>query len=258
MKNYTPDETLIKARKIMLESLCVVHNLCEKYHLTYWLEGGTLLGAIRHRGFIPWDDDIDIAMPRDDYNKFAEIAKKELPSDLFYQDQETDPNYPNPIARVRKKGTYFEEKWEPENNKYHHGIFIDIIPIDTYNTGIFIDWRNWVYFFRTKYSRHNYPKGTLKRFLIHIYAHTICSIPFKISRRIIEYLKKHKEYFNNPKSKYMSHGLEWQDLCKTKRKDIYPLTLGKDIFEGHSFYIPNNPHNYLTAYFGKDYMTLPL
>lgn len=248
---------ITRARQVMLEILCIIHKLCEKHEITYWLEGGTLLGAIRHGGFIPWDDDIDIAMPRNDFNRFAEIAKKELPNDLFYQDQQTDPEYKLPIAKVRKNGTYFEELIEPLKNRYHHGIFVDIIPTDSYDSEIFIDWRNWVFFFKKKNSRNRYKKGSFRRILTNIYIDLICAIPFRLSLMIISYLRKHKEYFSNPNSKYISHGLEWQDLSKTKRKDIYPLKLGRNIFEGYDFYIPNNYHNYLKAYFGDDYMSLP-
>lgn len=77
----------------MLQILCATDKICTEHHLTYWLEGGTLLGAVRHHGFIPWDDDMDISMPRKDYEQFLKIAPQLLPKDLFLQTQQSDPQY---------------------------------------------------------------------------------------------------------------------------------------------------------------------
>ena len=92
-KDAYEDLSLRDAQMLMVEILEDVHNLCEKHGLKYFLDGGTLIGAVRHKGFIPWDDDIDIGMPREDYEKFIEIAKKELPDNLFLQTFETDKYY---------------------------------------------------------------------------------------------------------------------------------------------------------------------
>ena len=96
----------------MLSILISVHDICEKNNLTYWLEGGSLLGAIRHGGFIPWDDDIDISMPYQDYVKFIEVAEKQLPSNLILQHQGNYPETRFPIAKVRMLNTTFIEKDE--------------------------------------------------------------------------------------------------------------------------------------------------
>ena len=76
-----------------LEALTVIDQICKKHSIKYTLIEGSLLGAIRHNGFIPWDDDVDIAMLRDDLEKFKLICKTELPSKYFYQDMSTDPEY---------------------------------------------------------------------------------------------------------------------------------------------------------------------
>ncbi|MEG0290920.1 MAG: LicD family protein, partial [Erysipelotrichaceae bacterium] len=77
----------------MLVVMKKIHEICEKHNLKYWLVYGSLLGAIRHEGFIPWDDDMDIMMPRKDFNTFASIAQKELGEDFFFQTPNTDHNY---------------------------------------------------------------------------------------------------------------------------------------------------------------------
>lgn len=111
--------------EILNEFVCV----CEKHGLRYYLVGGTLLGAVRHEGFIPWDDDVDVAMPREDYEHFAQIAREELAPQYFYQSPDTDPCYFLTYAKIRKNGTeIYEERFK--NAKFHKGIFIDIFPLD--------------------------------------------------------------------------------------------------------------------------------
>jgi lipopolysaccharide cholinephosphotransferase len=83
-----------EAQKVMLSLLEAFDLLCKKNRLAYWLDHGTLLGAVRHHGFIPWDDDLDVTMPRDDYEKFLEVAKQELPENIFLQTKISDPHTP--------------------------------------------------------------------------------------------------------------------------------------------------------------------
>ena len=93
-RRYNPEgSTLRKQQNKMFEILILIDKLCEKYKINYWLSDGTLLGAVRHGGFIPWDDDLDINMMKSDYLKFIEIAKVELPSNLKIQTHETDKGY---------------------------------------------------------------------------------------------------------------------------------------------------------------------
>ena len=123
------DSKLRQLQLCELEILDEFVRVCEKHGLQYYLVGGTLLGAVRHQGFIPWDDDIDVAMPRKDYDKFAEIAGEELDPRYFYQCPETDPNYFLTYAKIRKNGTeVYEERFK--DAKFHKGVFIDIFPLD--------------------------------------------------------------------------------------------------------------------------------
>ena len=116
-------------QNVCLEILKEVDRVCRKYSILYWLEGGTMLGAVRHRGFIPWDDDLDIAMFREDYDRFCEIAPQELKSGYFLQTRKTDPEYPLFFAKVRKNNTFIDEA-KLDCFNIHKGIFIDIFPVD--------------------------------------------------------------------------------------------------------------------------------
>lgn len=123
------DEKLWQLQTCELEMLDELVRICDKHSLRYYLVGGTLLGAVRHHGFIPWDDDIDVAMPRKDYDKFAELCHKELDANYFYQCPETDPHYFLTYARLRKNGTEIYEK-RFRDSQFHNGVFIDIFPLD--------------------------------------------------------------------------------------------------------------------------------
>ena len=104
-------------------------NFCEEHNLRYFLMCGTLLGAIRHKGFIPWDDDIDVAMPREDYDRFCELASKHFTGDIFFQSFKTDKRYPYCFSKLRNSNTTFVERVY-RYVKMNHGVYIDIFPID--------------------------------------------------------------------------------------------------------------------------------
>ncbi len=123
---------LRKLQLTQLEILLEVVRICDKNNLTYFLVGGTLLGAIRHNGFIPWDDDLDIGMPRSDYEKLIDICKTQLDEKYVLHHLSTDNEYWLPFAKIRKNNTLFNEK-NIQHLDCHKGIFIDIFPLDNGN-----------------------------------------------------------------------------------------------------------------------------
>jgi len=121
-------EVLERVQPVLMEMLREIVRVCEENGIHYILSRGTLLGAIRHKGFIPWDDDMDIAMPRKDYERFCQIASQKLAPEYCFQNWHTDRDYAHPFGKVRKRGTvYVEAKCRrlPEN-----GFYIDIYPLD--------------------------------------------------------------------------------------------------------------------------------
>ena len=122
-------EALKKVQETELEILAEVIRVCEENDIPYFSAGGTTLGAMRHDGFIPWDDDIDIGMLREDYERFLKIAPLKLKKGYTLQHFSTDKNTPFYFAKVRKDGTVFMEKYM-RHIKMHHGIYIDIFPHD--------------------------------------------------------------------------------------------------------------------------------
>lgn len=119
-----------KVWQVEIELFELVEKICKKHNIKFFADAGTLLGAVRHKGFIPWDDDIDLVMFRKDYNKFRKVVKKELPGDFFCQDGYNDKGFYGGMLHIRKNETTAIQLKSFPNITYHQGIFIDIFPLD--------------------------------------------------------------------------------------------------------------------------------
>jgi len=228
----------------LLEALKEVDRICEKNNIDYFLADGTCLGAVRHKGFIPWDDDVDIAMSRSEYKRFIKALEKDLSDKYVYHCYEKNKKYTVtwPAMKIRMKNTYIKEKnvLLPNKCKDSDGIFIDV----------------FIYDYMAKHRIFDIPLRTINTILMPIIVlfeniH-INPIPLKelyrFNARLYGKICKNSEYFSdeitwtfNPIHPY-----------KTKYKDIYPTT--KIEFEDTFLKVPGNYHNYLTSKYGKNYM----
>lgn len=121
---------LKRHQEILTEMLQEIDGICKKYEISYLLFAGTALGAVRHQGFIPWDDDLDIVMMRSDYERFLKIASQELDSEMYYVQKEFSEHFPNFFSKLRKNNTACIERYVPKDPKVHQGIYVDIFPCD--------------------------------------------------------------------------------------------------------------------------------
>lgn len=138
-----------RLHRVDMEIVKEVVGICDAHGFQYYMLGGTMLGAVRHQGFIPWDDDIDLGMPRADYEAFLQVAPTELKKHLKIVNYRTDPNYQYYITRILDTDTQVVEERIGNDNKYTHAS-IDIFPIDgTPNNPIL----RKLYYFRVMYHR---------------------------------------------------------------------------------------------------------
>lgn len=239
-------------KQIELDILREFVEVCEQLDLRYYLLGGTLLGAVRHQGFIPWDDDIDVGMPREDYDIFVRKAQKMLPSHLFIQTIETDPGYVNCFAKIRNSDTTFIES-SAVHMRINHGVFMDVFPLDYYpedaQEQIKLDSRKKWLLRRIgvefKLSAYNTPKGRAKKRIIKMLYPSVSAA-----------IKKREQlYRSTPHSGLMAnHGGAWG------KKEIIPTSWYGDgttvTFEGMRLRAPAEYDKWLTQVYG-DYMQLP-
>ena len=122
-------EELRKMQLLELDLLKEFDRVCRKHGIIYTISSGTMLGAVRHKGFIPWDDDADISMLREEYEKFRSVADELNPDICYFQDHNTDPEYRWGYAKLRRTGTQYVRIGQ-EHLKCKTGIFVDIFPLD--------------------------------------------------------------------------------------------------------------------------------
>ena len=130
-EKYNPDGSVLwRMQERMLEVLMVIDGICRKHHIPYWLSGGSMLGAVRHGGFIPWDDDLDIEMLRPDFERLMKLLPSELPETMALQWHTTDPNYFFQFAKVRDRRSQLFERNGYDKVWKEHGIWVDIFPLE--------------------------------------------------------------------------------------------------------------------------------
>lgn len=133
--NYEITTEMKKVWAVELDLLNKFIEVCEKHNLNYFLDGGTLLGAVRHKGFIPWDDDIDVIMPRTDYNKLFEIAHEEFTHPYFFQTSLSEDGFFRTHAQLRNSNTTGFIEIDGQKPQINKGIFMDIFVLDNVPNG---------------------------------------------------------------------------------------------------------------------------
>jgi lipopolysaccharide cholinephosphotransferase len=250
---------LRKVQLLELKILVEIKRICDKHGISFVLIEGTLLGAIRHKGFIPWDDDIDIGMTRENFEKFCRVAHSELTEEYFLQTPYTDSQYYDYCkALIRLRNTKFLTKGEPIKLK-NNGIFVDIFPFDSipdsYCSGLFY-WGLFNTLFRVYIQRKGYrpnPKNIFARFIMHLGVILCLFIPTnKLEEILNKYYKKYEYYENN--FVIMLKGgwgfKKGRHLRSTISEIIYMP------FEGILMPVPKDYNLYLNNVYGN-YMILP-
>ncbi len=262
-KAYDP-EVLKKLQKIQLEILKDFDFLCQKYDLQYFMLGGSGIGAIRHHGFIPWDDDIDVAMTRKDYDIFLSILDKEMGDKYKILTPLVDKNYACNVTHLQKKGTKFVPETS-KNLKCDLCIDIDIFPLDNMPNDLKLRKKQlrktWVLNKLIFLCGTGHPivpwKGLKKKIaeIVCMLIHLILKV-FHISPQwLYKLLQREQKKYNNEDCNLMCpFEVTMASRAYISKDELYPLV--KVPFESQTVYMPNQYDKYLRRLFG-DYMKLP-
>ncbi len=254
------DKILKKVQMVQLEIAREIKRVCEKNNLTVFLSCGTLLGAIRHKGFIPWDDDLDMGMLRDDYKKFILIANKELDKKYSMIEWRSDIEYPHPMIKVVKNGTILKEKKRKDNS--NHGIWVDIFPFDHVpNNKKERNWQKKEIMFYRAIARAKCHCATWYLNDKILFRKWVKNLPIRFLS--LFFTKKYAAYkyeyaaekFNDlPCNNYYDNG------CDSYDEQIIPEAVFDGVieveFEGEKFWAPKGYELYLKTIYGN-YMKLP-
>ncbi len=250
------DGRLESIQNILLGYLLEVDRICRKHNIKYFLGGGTLLGAIRHHGFIPWDDDADIMMLREDYDKFCKIAESEMPSNMTFQTNENDKNCFYEFAKFRLNNTVFATGFSKTHKDMHNGIAFDIFCHDkTANSKlgqkihlavtlftralVFNKWNN------RKAENGNKIQSAFTNLCIKLFP---IRFSLWLEKKTLSFFKKKKG------AKYLYDG-----MGRNIYNGSFPIEYLNEVeyvdFEGYKLPVPKEYDKYLTFLYG-DYMEL--
>lgn len=244
-----------EVKQVLLYMLDTIDQICRENGIHYFLDSGTALGAVRHSGFIPWDDDIDIGMLREEYDRFLQIAPKLLPKDLVIQNETSEPTFYLFHSKLRKVNTLYTNSRRERDFKYK-GFQIDIFPFDYIGDDLDAAGK---YFERLEKIRVIseakmvvVPPLAKKKRLAYVILKLLPSCFF--NRKSVEKLMRKN---NDTRKKYVA---SFAYMMSKRKKCIFPTDVmmpgGDILFEGKQYMIMKDPDAYLKSMYG-DYMKLP-
>ena len=237
---FNPDGSLLRRHQlVMLGMLKELDRICRKHDIPYFLYWGTLLGAIRHDGFIPWDDDLDVAVLHKDYQRLMKVLPEELPEHIALQTNDTDKNYFYFFAKLRDKRSFLDEGAYDRVFK-ERGIFIDIFPMDKVCPST-QRWRLQSYAY-TLFRAGNGNESSMRKIRTLTWFNRHISFPIlRFFSRVACCGKLTFDY-----------GIPFHKVHDVD--EIFPLST--HVFDGIETFIPSNSHKVLQSLYG-DYMQLP-
>lgn len=255
IEKLTPEE-LKTVQKHALGALLEFDRICRANSINYALYGGTLLGAVRHQGFIPWDDDIDVVVMRSDYDKLIEICQQQLSPDYFWQSHETEDGWYRLYAKIRVNNTIFRELAHSDYN-IHHGVYIDIFPLDTLPDSPTLrkkqyrQYKIWSAGVSCKYINIQNKEGRNK---LLARAAKMAFFPFSLPF-VYKKADKTAKHYNGSDGSCVMPFMSAYGTREIFPKSFYENT--KDtLFEGHMLKIPTEYDRILRQIYG-DYLQLP-
>jgi len=247
------DEELKKIHSKLLVIAEYFDTFCKENEIEYFLMGGTALGAIRHKGFIPWDDDYDTFMDYKNYQKFKRIVKEKLDTNLYYFQEEDTSEFPLFFSKIRMNGTTYIEK-DVEGRDMHHGLFIDIMCLNnTYKNKKL----RYLQYFAARVlnanalARKGYLTTSVKKKVALSITKLIIIKPVK--KALLRFVRR----LNNKETEYLGHFFGRAPFKRTSFKRSL-IGKGKHVkFESLKFPVFSDVDSYLTVRYGDKFMEMP-
>lgn len=257
---YQP-EILGRLHGQLLGILRDIDAVCRRHGITYWLDGGTALGARRHGGFIPWDDDVDLGMPREDHERFLEIAPEALGGDYVVSNPRSNASQASLFTKIWKKGTVFATE-ETDDSGFYQGIFVDIFPYDVLSADPSVASRQMSACRKHQLSAylihsgnvkvpHKGALGALERLAGHA-GHLACKLTSSHAKIVEAFLADAALGAQDPGSDLMCSAYSAMGAFPADVM-LPPVEAG---FEGERFFVPARIERYLELAYG-DWGTLP-
>jgi lipopolysaccharide cholinephosphotransferase len=236
--------SLRKAQLRLLDMMVEFDRICKKHDIPYFISGGTCLGAVRHGGFIPWDDDVDIDVWHTDYKKLAKILPKELPENYFMQTPKTDKGFYRLYMKIVDKNSLvaYTHEFRRKRLKYK-GLSLDIFPLEnvfSYKLKSLVD-----QFYAISFKRKRIPEETTQ------WKRAVYCMIYPCSKLLAKLLSLFSKLA--PKER-VSHSYGTNMTPELNYSDLFPVK--PILFEGKEFLGPANLHEYLSGLYG-DYKTIP-
>ncbi len=254
MRSYS-DKTLSQLHSELLTVLREILRICDSLGIQCFVTGGTAIGAYYFQGFVKWDDDIDLGMRRDDYEKFIKEAPSLVSDGFFIQCFETETSTPHYFTKVRKNGTLFIQE-EYKDVKMHQGIFVDIFPYDNIpdNPAVARIHKRLVQYLHGSYMRRQLKQAILEgqHFLPPVLSKVLADIRFSLLKLIPKRffywrLKKASSLFNNKDCRFVVVIVSSVDRMPSDSiKQLAPI-----VFEGEKLFAPGDIEGYLKNHYPK-------
>ncbi len=241
---FNPDGSQLRRHQLrMLEMLIYIDKICKENNIPYWLSSGTCLGAVRHGGFIPWDDDVDIEMLKSDYPRFKQMMIENANSNIVFQTHDSDPEYFAPYGKIRDLNSIIEEGNCHDRYYKYRGVYIDVFAIEPSISKVIARITGGMQ------SRIQYPLSKIRnRYVRKVVTKSMYVLLSKIIYPGLSLITCRKSC---NKLRHI-HG---SGFVKPRySEDLFPLVYKP--FEGYSFPVPNNYCHYLSTIYG-DYMKIP-